>query len=618
MSSTPNPDLILQQLISNNGGTPSPWFTIANQFVPRNLHEVIRWARYITLQSPTTTEVIRKLCTYPITEFIVDTESEELRKKYKQIFDSFKLKQTLADIGFDYHTLGNVFASIYFPIHRILTCPGCKMEYSAKRAEFLEFKNWVFTGECPNCAYKGPFLRKDQKSMNIADMNIIKWDPENIAVAHNPITGEHEYYYKIPNSIKRKIQTGSKLYVNSVPWGFIEAVKRNQDFKFDAGNIFHLRNLSTGATVEGCCIPPLISLYSLVFYQATLRKANEAIAMEHMNPMRVVFPQPTTANADPSVAMSLKNFVERMDDALKKHKRDKNYIVIAPGPVGYQPIGGEGKNLLVSQEIQQAEEQILMSLGVSKELLSGTTNWTSSTVGLRLLHNTMLSYSTQILDLIKWIVAKVCTYLNIVIVDVTMTPFKLADDDVLKANMIQLLQSGDISLTTLFESFGLDFHEELERMKEDAVAKAQNQIEAKFEVDQATYLAAKKTGDRLDKNTDYQAILVQAEQIANGLTNSATMMGQATPGEGGESGQGGEGEQMQSGPDMAMNQEMLSELKINNYPLYVMVMKLMEEKRAQASSQAPLQPGQGAGAPGGAADGGAGTPDPQAKQISKY
>jgi hypothetical protein len=615
MSTPQDPNATLLQMVTNGGSTPSPWFTIANQFVPRNLHDVIKWARYITLQSPTTTEVIRKLCTYPITEFIVDTESKEVTEKYEQIFKSFKLKQTLQDIGFDYHTLGNVFASIYFPIHRILTCPQCKLEFAAKKAEFLQFKNWVFQGECPSCMYKGSFMRKDQKSVNIADMNIIKWDPENIAVAHNPITGETEYYYKIPNVIKKKIQLGDKLYVNSVPWGFIEAVKKNQDFKFDAGNIFHLKNLSTGATVEGCSIPPLISLYSLVFYQATLRKANEAIAMEHMNPLRVVFPQPGSASADPAIAMSLKNFVSKMEDAFRKHKRDKNYTVIAPGPIGYEAIGGEGKNLLVSQEIEQAEEQILMSLGVSRELLSGSTNWTSSTVGLRLLHNTMLSYTTQIIELVNWIMGKVCTYLSIATVRVTMTPFKLADDDVMKTNMIQLAQSGDISLTTLFEAFGLDFHEELKRIKEDAVAKAQNQIEAKFAVDQATFLAAKKTGDMLDKNTDYQAILVQAEQIANGLMGSATMMGQASP----EGGEGGEGApQMQGGPDMAVNQEMLSEMKLNNYPLYVMVMKLMEEKKGQAAMQAPAQPDAATGTPGASGDGGSGPVDPQAKHISKY
>lgn len=602
-----NPAASLDLLFNNSGATPSPWFTIANQFVPRNLHDVIRWSRYITLQSPTTTEVIRKLCTYPITEFLVDSDSEDVRKKYERIFESFQLKQRLHDIGFDYHTLGNVFISIYFPIQRILSCPGCKTEYPAKKAEFLTFKNFHFDGMCPYCGYKGAFLRRDVKSQNVADMNIIKWNPENIAVDHNPITGENEYYYKIPNEIKKKVHMGHRLFLNTVPWGFVEAIKNNQDFKFDNGNIFHLRNLSTGAVVEGCSIPPLISLYGLVFYQATLRKANEAIAMEHMNPLRVVFPQPGSGNLDPVVTMSLKNFVENMQDAIKRHKRDKNYFLIAPAPVGYQPIGGEGKNLLVSQEIQQAENQILLSLGVSTELLSGQTNWTSSTVGLRMLHNTLISYTTQIENLIKWIMGKVSVYLNIELCKVTLAPFRLADDDILKQNMIELLKTGNISLSTVMESLGLDYNEELEKIKDDAVAKAMNQIKAKFEVDQATFMAAKKVGDQLDKNTDFQSMLVQAEELANQL----------------------------GGPDAQMGNEVLSQLKIQNYPLYLMVMKLMQEKAAnmitpsggegQMPGQGTATPGQGTGSPGQ----GTGSPgndggpdeeggDPHAGQISRF
>ena len=398
------------------------------------------------------------------------------------------------------------------------------------------------------------------------------------------------------------------MFVNSVPWGFIEAVRNNQDFKFEPNNIFHLRNLSTGAIVEGCSIPPLISLYSLVFYQATLRRANEAIAMEHMNPLRVVFPA-QAGQTDPLVSMSMKNFVENIQEAIKRHKRDKNYFLISPAPLGYTPIGGDGKNLLVSQEIQQAEQQILLSLGVSFELLSGQTNWTSSTVGLRMLHNTLLSYTTQIEGLINWIMTKVSTYLSIEQCEVTLTPFRLADDDILKQNMVELLKTGNISLSTVMETFGLDYTKELERIKDDAVEKAQNQIKAKFEVDQATYMAAKKTGDRLDQNTDYQAMLVQAQQIAMSL----------------------------GGPDAAASNQMLSELRIQNYPLYVMTMKLLEEQQAgmvmpsqgDAAGQMAGEgdPAAAGGAPGGggapaAGGGGPGEPtedqDPHKHHISKY
>lgn len=558
---TINPDSLITNLFSNSGSTPSPWFTVANQFLPRNLHDVIKWARYITIQSPTATEVIRKLCTYPITDFIVNTDSDQIKDRYKAIFESFKLKQTLQDVGFDYYTLGNVFVSIYFPVQRNLICPNiaCGTIYNAKKAEFLTFKNYSFIGECPKCRHKGNFIRSDIKSHNIADMNLIKWDPENIAVAHNQITGESEYYYRIPNDIKNKVKRGDRLFVNSVPWGFIDAIKNNQDFKFDANNIFHLRNLSTGAIVDGCSIPPLISLFNLVFYQATLRKANEAIATEHMNPLRVVFPQPQTANSDPVVAMSMKNFVDNMQDAIKKQKKDKNYFLIAPSPIGYQSIGGEGKNLLVSAEIDQAEEAILLSLGVSKELLSGTTNWTSSTVGLRLLENTMLGYTTQIVKLTNWVMSKVTTYLNVTNCDITMVPFRLADDDILKQNLVQLLEANKVSNTTVYESMRMDYKEELKRMKEDAISIAVMQVEQQASVDQAVFLAAKKAGDQLDRNTDYQAKLAQAQEIAQQL----------------------------SGQDPAMAVDILNQMKLTDYPLYILVNKLLMERNQTTSGITP-------------------------------
>ena len=209
----------------NYGPGANPYFTMANQFLPRNLHDIIRWSRYITMQSPVTTEVIRKLSTYPITEFIVGTKNNLTKKRYEEIFKSFNLKSTLHGIGFDYYTLGNVFLSMYFPIMRTLTCNKCNTPYAAKKADFAVFKNYEFTGKCPHCDHNGILKRTDSKSMDVADMNIIKWDPTNIVTNHNPITGESEFYYKIPNDVKRKIQTGDRLFVDSIPWNLVMAVK---------------------------------------------------------------------------------------------------------------------------------------------------------------------------------------------------------------------------------------------------------------------------------------------------------------------------------------------------------------------------------------------------------
>jgi hypothetical protein len=572
----------------------NPWFTVANQFVPRNLHDVIRWARYISIQSPTTSEVIRKLATYPITDFIVDTDEAELKNRYDSVFKSFKLKEALQDSGFEFFTIGNVFLSIYFPVHRELVCPTCKTSYSAKKAGWLKFQQYQFVGECRNplCGYKGAFTRVDTKSVSIEDMNLIKWTPEHIAVNHNPITGESEYYYKIPNTIKTKIQKGDRLFVDSIPWGFVEATRHNQDFKFDRGSLFHLKNISSGGTVEGIAVPPLLSLFSLVFYQATLRKANEAIAMEHLNPLRVVFPQAQTANSDPVVSMSLRNFRSNMEDALKRHKNDKAHVVIAPTPVGYASLGGDGKNLLVAQEIQQAEETILLSLGVSRELLSGITNWTSSSVGLRMMENLLTSYIGRLQDLIDWILDRVTGYLSMKRVDVSLIPFKLLDDDNFKNLLSQLVQTGTVSQRTFFEEIGIDYHDEQERLKEEAGLRAAHDIETQYEADIAHFVAAKGAGKVMEDNEEYVNLLREATMYAN-------QIGQST------------------GPDGS--NVALDQLRLENYTMYLLVKRIMGENMASAVEQQQLEPEGAPGKPGDPAKkaGGAGKPPADAKAPAK-
>lgn len=547
------------------GQAPNPWFTIANQFLPRNLHDIIRWAQYITSQSPVTTEVIRKLVTYPVTDFIVSTEDESTKRRYKEVFKSIKLRNILHDAGFDYYTIGNVFLSIYYPVKRELECPACGTRHNAKASTFYKFKQYKYVGKCPKqgCTYEGEFRRLDSKSVNINDINVVKWNPINVSVNHNPITGESEYYYKIPADIKRKIMLGDHLFVSTVPWQFIEAVRNNQDFKFDSNNIFHLKNISTGQVVEGTALPPLLSLFSLVYYQAVLRKANESIAQEHLTPMRVVSPAPGSGNSDPSVAMNMRNFVSNMEHNFKLHKKDRNHIVIAPTPINVQNVGGEGRNLLVAQEIAQAEESILLSLGVSRELLSGSTNWTSSTIGLRMLSNTMENYVSQINDLIEWVMTRIAAYLGITKCDVVLEPFKLSDDEVVKSFATQMASVEKMSMSTLYELYGMDFDDELKKMMDDKVKQAKNQIDTQHAVDTAHFVASKEINTKMREDSDYTNNLARAQQLAQELYNA----------------------------DEGVRRSTLHDLKVSDFTLYSLVSKILEQEKQSEQHQAGVETG---------------------------
>jgi hypothetical protein len=499
----------------NRGYMPNPFFTLSNQFLPRNFKEILRWADYIITQSPTAAEVIRKQATYPITDFLPDTDDEKLAARYKRIFETVQLKARLNDIGFQFHTRGNVFTSVYLPFIRMARCPQCGATSNLRTLRKLKFRNGEFQGTCPirGCSYSGAWKAHDQYVRDESRINLVIWDPNFMTVNHNPVTGESEYYYQPPTSIKRKVLMGDPMFLSTLPMGMLEAIATKQAFKFAPNSLYHMMNLSIGRLEDGVCIPPIMAIYQLIFHQAMMRRANEAIAAEHMTPLRVFFPQPQSSNGDPVVSMSLAGFVDNMKDNLRKFKHDPNHQVVAPIPVGVNSIGGDGKNLLVAQELQLAEESILMSLGVSREMMSGTTNWTSSTIGLRMLKNSMENYVRQVNGLTGWFFEKITSFLGIERVPVNMTPFELTDDDFFKQLMPALLPHGILDDITVLEAVGLDFHEVQRRKVRAAEANAETNIRIQEVQLQAVYRASKKQHDELAKDEAFMAARTKAYQI---------------------------------------------------------------------------------------------------------
>ena len=537
---------------------PNPWFNVANQYTPRNLQDLIKWVKYITLQSPTVTEVLRKFSTYPITDFVIDTKTTKTRETYQSLFKSLKLKEVLQNIGFQYWTLGNVFISLYFPITRTLKCPSCQSTYPAKAATWSKFVKYKFMGTCPKCSFNGEFEVADTKSTNIEDLNVILWDPQDISTEHNPLTGETLYYYSIPKQIRNEIARGNKLFVNTVPMQVIEAVRRNEDFLFDPRNFFHLKNISTGGSVDGVALPPFLSLFSLVFYQATLRRANEAVAMEYIAPLRIVSPA-SNGITDPILATSMRRFKDELEHAFKRHKQDPNYVMISPLPLTYQLAGGEGKTRLVSQELEQSEQQLLLSLGVSQELLSGTTNWTSSHVGLRLLENTLQHYTSRLDEVIEWIMTKVTTYLKIEPCAVSLTPVKLLDDDSFRQTIGELFSTNSVSKQTMFETLGLDVSEEAEKIIKEAGVNAAIQVRSQIEAEVAQFLASRKAYDEVSGTEEYQAAIKKALGYVQQLSSL----------------------------NPQQQQQLLMQLKSEDFSMWLLTQKLLTEQQQPSEPEQP-------------------------------
>lgn len=496
------------------GYTPNPFFTISNQFMPRNFKELLRWADYIITQSPTAAEVIRKHATYPITDFIFDTDNEEHKKRYLKWTKILHLKTVLNEIGFNYYTRGNVFVSVYLPFIRWVKCRACQTDHNLSHTGSVKFTtNGVFSGTCPKCSSKGVFDVRDEMTRSENEMSIISWDPHCIVTNHNPVTNKSEFYFQIPASMRKKILLGDPMFISTLPLAMLQAAVQKKQFKFNSRSIFHLRNLSVGKTEEGLSIPPIMAIYSLVFHQAMMRRANEAIASEHMTPMRVIFPQTNGSNGDPVVTMSMAGFVSNMETNIRKFKHDPNHQILSPVPIGYESIGGEGKSMLVAQELQLAEETILMSLGVSRELMAGTVNWTSSTVGLRLLKNSMENYVRQIQELIDWIFDIITGFLKVSRVNVSLSPFQLSDDDLLKQLLPSFIDKGVVSKTTALASVGIDYLKELDKKVKEAEAEAKAQVNIETATERARVHAHQENASDTNKDMVFEQVKARAYDI---------------------------------------------------------------------------------------------------------
>jgi hypothetical protein len=151
---------------------------------------------------------------------------------------------------------------------------------------------------------------------------------------------------------------------------------------------------------------------------------------------------------------------------------NSNYIPILPLPIGNQSIGGDGRALMLTQELRVWSEQIVAGMGVPNELIFGGLSYSGSNVSLRMLENTFLGYLQDHKALLNWVVKKTAAYLDWETVGTRFKPFKLADDLQRKAFLFQLNQANKISDDSLLADSDFDSFKEDELIAQESTRRA--------------------------------------------------------------------------------------------------------------------------------------------------
>lgn len=447
---------------------PSPFFDIAGTYLPQSIKHMFRWCTQYYLTTPIIAPIVTNLAEYPITPIIVHETDTELKQLWEELIENqFQIRSRLIEIGIDYFTYGNAFISMFWPFEKYLQCKQCKF---AERVDLCryKFKNLEFKLTCKQCGIESNAEVQDRNIKALKRIKIIRWNPEDIELEHNNLTGHTDYFLTIPQNERNDIMMGKRHVIETIPNIYIECLKKQQRLKFTEGELFHFKRPTLSFKDQGWGMPLILPVLKSGYYMQVLRKAQEAIMNGCIIPLRILFPQAGDAVSSPYTNVNLGNWTRRIEGELEKWRRDPNYIPVMPLPVGNEIVGAEGKTLTLFQELQILAEEICTGMGVPIEFYKGGLSWTGSNISMRMLQNKFHSYRVNQLILVRdFILGRIADYMDWVRPKVSFERFRMADDLQRSALLFQLNQAMKISDTTLLQELDLDVDKELELMKKE-------------------------------------------------------------------------------------------------------------------------------------------------------
>ena len=526
---------------------PSPFFDIAENYLPSTIRETFEWCAYYQRTNPIISTVTSRLAAYPITDIMFDEGNEGLVEEWRDLFETkLRIRQFLVEQNLDRYTFGNSFCTVSFPFVKKLTCRQCQHAVEASKAKY-QWRDTKFMLHCQECDTQHEAKVHDEYQKNLEAVRLVRWNPRVIEIEYNEITGRSRYFYRMPQYLRNQITLGIPDVVQNVPQTFIDAIRKKKAILIESDKIFHSRraSISTNPGDQGWGAPLVLPVLKDIFFTQVLRKSQEAVCMEHIVPMRVLYPQVTGDGNNFYSQVNLKSWQKEVELQVTKWRQDPNHIPVLGFPLGYQLIGGQGRAILLHQELRVYFDQIVAGMGVPTSFFYGEAQYSGASVNLKALENEFLGNRQDMLRLVHFIRDAIAGGCDKTPIGMRFRPFKMADDIQRASYDLQLSQGGLISQRSLLQSRDFDYDREQTLLKTERSVQAR--VSRQQIVDQA---AAQGEAQIIQAKYGAQA-QVQQQEILN-------QNGMATPEQQQQQGQeqqGAAGQQAQQGQPQQPGQE---------------------------------------------------------------
>ena len=563
---------------------PSPFFDMSRTYLPATIQETFEWCAYYYLTNPIVHGVVTKLSAYAVTDLVYDdtAEGRAIKKFYEQ---TARLRTFLVSHLLDRNTYGNGYVTVNFPFRKYLTCRACSYtSLISKVPNKFASASGQFSMHCPKCDRTDIANASDRTIQDINRIVLKRWSPSEITIDVNPITMAKRYYYKPSRATKNEIRLGRKHIVEATPQAFLEAACQDKLVEIDSAEIFHSARptITRDAPADaGLGSPLIMPVLKEVWLRQILKKSQEVVAMEFVVPFRSVFPEVRAAGGDIYAQLNVQTWQKAVSDQIKQWKRDPGHIAVMPVPIGQQMLGGQGKGLMLFQELRSISDDIIAGMGVPTGFFYGEAMYSGANVNMRAMENEFLAVHQDLGHLVAFITHKIARVMGWATPSIQLKPFKMADDMTRQQFATNLAAQNNISKKTALGIAGFEYEKENEQIEKELEDLGKRQLKA-AESQAAAQAVVQKAQMQMQQGAQAQ----QAPQQAAPPGAAPAQPAQAPQQSGPSPDQIAQALQAQPEP---RRYQILAQLRAQRPELYAQVNALMQGGAAQQQSGPPVR-----------------------------
>jgi len=422
----------------------SPLHTPQNWQIASKRREVYQWNRFWYENEPKVAAAIDFYARFPMNGFILECPDPKILSFFKHhIVDKLKLNERFKEISSEYYMLGDVF------IHTDIECEVCGG-----------------TGVDPDtkdvCDHAGGMFKR-----------IFVMNPDWIEVQKSPLTDD-PLIVLIPDEELQQIvhKRSPKPIYDRIPEHLKPMILAKAPIPLSNRTISHLKHMNVPYGTYGTSI--IRRLFTTLAYKTKIMTANWIVAERLILPVRVVKigsddrPASTTDIAD-------------VQQQLAQVANDPNLTIVTHHNFEYDWYGTSGKVLQITQEMEHIDKELLDGLMLNQALLNGEmSGYQSAQVGVETLIRRIESWRQTLSEWCEERIFKPIAEMQGFVDEekseevgetvflhptIKWNDLELKDKTQYHQMLMQLHDKQVISTQTLLEEIGLNYDQEVKRMR---------------------------------------------------------------------------------------------------------------------------------------------------------